>query len=245
LPAFAQLSPAFASLCLILPAIYGTYKTVRARFWHWRSGQSRYNILSCFFARQNDFSIGGNCQQYIGLRCRSNLDHIRQSKRDSGSDFQVKVLTTFKVVPCSTDGLLDRGQGPAVPRPPLSMLEHIRQSKPDSGLGFQLKFLSTFRVEPSSTDGLTHSRQGRLTPESSPPQTDFSIGGKGQQFLGPRCRSNLEHGSQPDSGLGCQVKSLYSLLGFSLLDRRTCQSAARETNTRELPSADGLFDQDM
>ena len=35
------------------------------------------------------------------IRCRANMEHIRQSRPDSGLGFQVKVRKTFQVVPSS------------------------------------------------------------------------------------------------------------------------------------------------
>ena len=34
-------------------------------------------------------------------RCQANMAHVKQSKPDSGLGFQVKVLKTFQVAPCS------------------------------------------------------------------------------------------------------------------------------------------------
>jgi len=49
---------------------------------------------------------GAGCRVVSGMRqgvgrSRANMAHTRQSRPDSGLDFQVKVLTTFRVVPSS------------------------------------------------------------------------------------------------------------------------------------------------
>ena len=75
------------------------------------------------FSRKED-GVGGGHKPY---RCPVNMEHIRQSRPDSGPGFQVNVLETYEVVPSSlgsgpekTEWCRSREQkGSPVPNPPL------------------------------------------------------------------------------------------------------------------------------
>ena len=59
--------------------------------------------------------------QHSWPRCRSNMAHARQSRPDSGLDFQVKVLEPFSVVPSSLGSGLGVLCGePPTPKPQLT-----------------------------------------------------------------------------------------------------------------------------
>ena len=60
-------------------------------------------VLDCFVSADD-------CLAPSGIRCGTNSAHARQSRPDSGLGFQVKVLTTFVVVPSSL-GSGRRGSG--------------------------------------------------------------------------------------------------------------------------------------
>ena len=96
--------------CLGDERIFGAHNTVKARFWPWLSGARPSKFLSySLFARQvRGRSSSRHAPAATGEDSRStaNMAHARQSRRDSGLGFQMKVFKTFSSVPSS---LRDRG----------------------------------------------------------------------------------------------------------------------------------------
>jgi len=99
---------------------YGTYETVWARCWPWRSGKA----WSCSLFDRNrtrertspkgEVSTPGELPRKLPSSCggahvsccRANEAHRRQSRRNYGSGFQVKVLKACHVVASSLRGVL-------------------------------------------------------------------------------------------------------------------------------------------
>ena len=60
---------------------HGTYKTVKARFWPWHSGESPWNVLSCsLFVRKRRYARSGErpCQKSTPLQVTVHLWRLRR-----------------------------------------------------------------------------------------------------------------------------------------------------------------------
>ena len=88
---------------LTIQHAFGTYKTVKARFWPWLWGRSPYFSLKCsLFARKREIPDSGHTAESGESAAltrqgsiRPHMAHLRQSRPDYGLVVQVKALKLF------------------------------------------------------------------------------------------------------------------------------------------------------